>query len=113
MDWDDEVCLCFHVSKRKIANWIRIERPQRAPQIADCGGAGTGCGWCRPMLETLFRQAALDRESQHSTPEHLPDQIIPEELSATDYATQRQSYLARKKTADNSKISPGSTGQDS
>ena len=27
MDLDDELCLCFHVTKRKVVNFIRLEKP--------------------------------------------------------------------------------------
>ncbi|MEM1304667.1 MAG: (2Fe-2S)-binding protein [Planctomycetota bacterium] len=54
---DDELCLCFHVTRRKVENFIRVERPRAAAQLADCFGAGTGCGWCRPYLRRLFEAA--------------------------------------------------------
>ena len=41
---DDEVCLCFHITKRKIVNFIRVEKPKVVSQVAECGGAGTGYG---------------------------------------------------------------------
>ena len=56
MDRDQEVCLCFHVSLRKLQAYLRNERPRLASQLSNCHGAGTGCGWCRPYLERLFRQ---------------------------------------------------------
>ncbi len=56
MELDDELCLCFHVTKRKVINYIRVEKPQRPGQLADCFGAGTGCGWCRSYLRLLFEQ---------------------------------------------------------
>jgi NAD(P)H-nitrite reductase large subunit len=62
MNPDDELCLCFHVSRRKVEQYIRIHRPTHASQLADCYGAGTGCGWCRPFLRRLLEQ---------STPEEL------------------------------------------
>ena len=58
MQPDDELCLCFHVSKRKVINYIRIEKPRRASQLSDCYGAGTGCGWCRPFLKRLFEEGS-------------------------------------------------------
>ncbi|MES1213858.1 MAG: (2Fe-2S)-binding protein [Singulisphaera sp.] len=58
MDLDDEVCLCFHVTKRKLQNFLRIEKPRRAGQMSECFGAGTGCGWCRSYLERMFQAAA-------------------------------------------------------
>lgn len=57
MEPDDEMCLCFHVTKRKLLNFIRVEQVRRAGQLSECFGAGTGCGWCRPYLEQLFASA--------------------------------------------------------
>ena len=54
MELDDELCLCFHVSKRKVINFLRVEKPRRESQLSECHGAGTGCGWCRPFLKRLF-----------------------------------------------------------
>ena len=58
MELDDEVCLCFHVSKRKLLSYMRINktRMRRASQLSECGGAGTGCGWCVGYLKRLFAQ---------------------------------------------------------
>jgi NAD(P)H-nitrite reductase large subunit len=56
MDLDARVCYCFHVTRRKLLNFIRVERPRVASQLSQCGGAGTGCGWCVPYLKQLFEQ---------------------------------------------------------
>ena len=81
MELDDELCLCFHVTNRKVINYLRVERPQRESQLADCHGAGTGCGWCRPFLKKLF---LASQESSPAT-EELP--------SAEEYARGRTSYV--------------------
>jgi NAD(P)H-nitrite reductase large subunit len=81
MQPDDELCLCFHVTKRKVTNYLRIERPQRVGQLADCHGAGTGCGWCRPFLQELFDAA------------QTPDQPAPELPSPEEYAHERSGYV--------------------
>ncbi|MFO0850848.1 MAG: (2Fe-2S)-binding protein [Gemmataceae bacterium] len=62
MDLDDPVCLCFRVSRRKLQNFVRLHRPVVPSQLSQCGGAGTGCGWCVPFLKQIFRQetAGLD-----------------------------------------------------
>jgi NAD(P)H-nitrite reductase large subunit len=57
MDDDDELCLCFHVSKRKVIQYIRVNKPTVASQLSECYGAGTGCGWCRPFLKRLMEEA--------------------------------------------------------
>ena len=53
MEQDDEVCLCFHVSLRKIRGYMEREQPPVASLISECLGAGTGCGWCVPFLKYL------------------------------------------------------------
>lgn len=81
MELDDELCLCFHVSKRKVVSFLRVERPQRVGQLAECFGAGTGCGWCRPFLERLFEQAATGGTVTGALP------------SPAEYAAMRARYL--------------------
>lgn len=78
---DREICLCFHVTRRKVVNFLRIEKPKRPGQLSECFGAGTGCGWCRPFLQELFAEAV----SQGETKAEIPS---PEE-----YAQQRSRYV--------------------
>lgn len=74
MNLDDKVCYCFHVSRRKLVNWVRQHEPKVPSQLSECGGAGTGCGWCIPFLKQIFRQAEI-------------------EVSAEEYANQRAEYV--------------------
>jgi bacterioferritin-associated ferredoxin len=53
MQPDDTVCFCFNVSLRKIETFCTVERPRYASQISECLSAGTGCGWCVPMLTRI------------------------------------------------------------
>ncbi len=78
MDQDAKVCYCFHVTKRKLLSFIRVERPRVASQLAQCGGAGTGCGWCVPFLRQLFEQG---RSAELET------------LSPAEYARRRAEYI--------------------
>ena len=79
MDPDDHVCLCFHVSLRKIANFIAREEPTVASQISECLGAGTGCQWCVPFLKKLH---AL----------HANGQAMDLPVSPEEYARRRSRY---------------------
>ena len=83
MQLDDELCLCFHVTKRKVVNYLRVERPKSAAQLADCYGAGTGCGWCRTALSKLFEAAQQGEAARAELP------------TAADYARQRSDYVHR------------------
>jgi NAD(P)H-nitrite reductase large subunit len=83
MDLDDELCLCFHVTQRKVVNFIRVNRPKRVGQLSDCFGAGTGCGWCRPFLKRLFE--AENRAQEAPLVETSPE----------DYARARGRYVRK------------------
>ena len=72
MDPDHKVCYCFHVTKRKLVNFIRRERPRVPSQLSECGGAGTGCGWCIPFLKQIYQQECgglASEEIETLTPE--------------------------------------------
>ena len=83
MELDEELCLCFHITRRKVANYIRIENPKVASQLSECGGAGTGCGWCRPFLE---RMLACSQNKELGAAE-LPN--------AAHYASDRSAYVKK------------------
>ena len=36
MQVDDDLCLCFHVSWRKVLNYIRIHRVKVPSQLSEC-----------------------------------------------------------------------------
>lgn len=81
MNDDDEVCLCFHIRKRKIVNFIRLEQPKRASLVSECGGAGTGCGWCIPFLKR-YHAELMGGEAEEA-----------EDIDAAEYARRRASYV--------------------
>jgi bacterioferritin-associated ferredoxin len=83
MDLDDELCLCFHVTKRKVINFIRVEKPVRPAQLSECFGAGTGCGWCRAYLRKLFEQERGRAREGDAEP------------TAEEYARGRTHYVRR------------------
>jgi len=82
MQSDDDLCLCFHVTKRKVENFLRLEKPKRVGQLSECFGAGTGCGWCRPFLQ------------QTAQKEDFSDATLP---TAEQYAQDRADYVREKK----------------
>src|SRR5438876_6119139 len=81
MELDDKVCYCFHVTRRKLVNFARRQRPRVASQLSQCGGAGTGCGWCIPFLKQIFEQSRAGGtiELDHLTPD--------------EYARRRAGYI--------------------
>ena len=76
---DDDVCLCFHVSLRKVRSFLKREAPPVASLISECLGAGTGCQWCVPILRSLHAQ-------------HRAGQTPELRVSAESYASGRTTY---------------------
>ena len=81
MDLDAKVCYCFHLTRRKLVNYARLYRPKVASQMSQCGGAGTGCGWCIPFLKQIFQQSTGGGTTDL-------EQLTPEE-----YERQRAEYV--------------------
>jgi bacterioferritin-associated ferredoxin len=104
---DDTVCFCFHVSRRKIESFCRIEKPLYPSQISECLSAGTGCGWCRPMLAKIHSQIC----DKHTPPWRQDDQPAPQqtgavpearnqppnEIDSDQWASGRRKYIAEGK----------------
>ena len=81
MDLDDVVCLCFHVTRRKLVNFVRINLPKVPSQLSECGSAGTGCGWCIPFLKQIHKQGTVGEPTDLET------------LTAEEYAKRRAAYV--------------------
>ena len=94
MNLDDKICYCFHISRRKLVNFCRIDKPRVPSQLSECGGAGTGCGWCIPFLKQIFRQAVEGGATQEL-----------EELTPAEYERRRAEYVRSGK----GKPPPGAT----
>lgn len=92
MEMDDHLCLCFHVSKRKVVNFIRIEKPRRVAQLSECHGAGTGCGWCRPFLKSLFEQMS-DKVTPEPRSNTVQTQSEVNLITPEQYAALRAKYV--------------------
>src|SRR6185369_98698 len=97
---DDTVCFCFHVSLRKIETFCRVEKPQAASQISDCLSAGTGCGWCVPMLKKIHYRICGEnipwwrKQDANETPD--PPRA-DDSLDAAAYKAGRKNYIKEGK----------------
>ncbi len=83
MQLDDKICYCFDVSLRKLVNFARRERPSCASRMSECLGAGTGCGWCIPILKKIH-ESAVDSASESAD--------VEIDMTPAQYARQRDDY---------------------
>ena len=65
-------------------NYARIHQPTVPSQLSECGGAGTGCGWCVPFLKKHFDAHRSEAQADIG-------------MSADEYAAERQQYLEQRR----------------
>ncbi len=90
---DDELCLCFHVSWRKVINYIRIHQIRMPSQLAECQSAGTGCGWCRAAMRRLVDRMRDSAPNADELEAWLRD-VYP---NCNEYADGRRQHIAEGK----------------
>lgn len=93
---DDELCLCFHVSWRKVINFIRVHRIKTPSRVNECGGAGTGCGWCRKQI---IRMTELVNQSPPD-PAELEQWLQDHSPGKQTYVSGRDNYRATKDSTE-------------
>jgi bacterioferritin-associated ferredoxin len=96
---DDEICYCYHVSLRKLVNFARRKRLARPSQMSECLGAGTGCGWCIPILQRIHEAArraeeeGLPQADESGAEPAPPESALPDlPVSPEEYARMRDDY---------------------
>jgi NAD(P)H-nitrite reductase large subunit len=99
LDPDDTICFCFHVPLRKIESFCNREHPKAASQISECLSAGTGCGWCVPMLQKIHTRLCGQYKPWWQQPQpdadyHSPSRDAQDtQIDPDTYAQGRQQYL--------------------
>jgi bacterioferritin-associated ferredoxin len=85
---DDELCLCFHVSYRKVIRYIERYSVKVPSLVSECLGAGTGCGWCRKQIARLVE----DIETTPTGSQDLDDWLAARSPSANDHRQGREKH---------------------
>jgi bacterioferritin-associated ferredoxin len=101
MNLDHQLCYCYHISKRKIINFVKQTRPKRASQISDCYEAGSGCGWCIPFLIKIHRQVVGGEavEEDNLSPEEYASLRLKYHQDMKEGACQKNTYDATSSRA--------------
>lgn len=111
MDPDGTLCFCFHITRRKIVNFVKQTRPTKASRISECFGAGSGCGWCIPFLVRIHREVVGGEPSSGKTlpagrdPSATEEPLAGEEMDSVEYEARRKRYLEGVKDGTRSRHS--------
>jgi bacterioferritin-associated ferredoxin len=113
MDPDDQVCLCFRVSLRKIRAYLEREDPPVASLISECLGAGTGCGWCIPFLKHLHEQHArgIEPDLKISPQRYAEARIDYHDTGQRDPEVVREAEKDKGFTTEGTETTEKDTGQ--
>lgn len=92
MQADDHLCLCFHVTWRKVINYTRVHQVRVPSQLAECQGAGTGCGWCRRAMRRIVDRA----DSLPDDPDEVERWLAEDFPASAEYAQGRKKHIQDK-----------------
>jgi nitrite reductase (NAD(P)H) len=61
-DLDDttQICSCYNVTKGDVANAVKDGSCKSIGDVKSCTKAGTGCGGCMPLVQSIFNKAMKD-----------------------------------------------------
>jgi nitrite reductase (NAD(P)H) len=74
LDDDTQVCSCHNVTKGDIVENVKTGTCKTIGQIKSCTKAGTGCGGCMPLVQSIFNKTMLEmgQEVSNHLCSHIP-----------------------------------------
>lgn len=60
LDDDTQICSCHNVTKGDVANKVKDGTCKAIGEVKSCTKAGTGCGGCMPLVQSIFNKAMKD-----------------------------------------------------
>lgn len=59
-DDNTQICSCHNVSKGDVAESIKSGTCKTLGEVKSCTKAGSGCGGCMPLVQSIFTKTMLD-----------------------------------------------------
>ncbi|GFF30107.1 nitrite reductase [NAD(P)H] [Aspergillus udagawae] len=74
LDDDAQICSCHNVTKGDIVENVKSGTCKSIGEIKSCTKAGSGCGGCMPLVQSIFNKAMLDmgQEVSNHLCMHIP-----------------------------------------
>lgn len=60
LDDDTQICSCHNVTKGDVASKVKDGSCKSIGEVKSCTKAGTGCGGCMPLVQSIFNKAMKD-----------------------------------------------------
>ncbi|KFY01031.1 hypothetical protein O988_02955 [Pseudogymnoascus sp. VKM F-3808] len=74
LDDDTQVCSCHNVTKRDVVEKVKEGSCKTIADVKSCTKAGTGCGGCMPLIQSIFNKTMKDmgQEVSNHLCSHFP-----------------------------------------
>lgn len=59
-DDSTQICACHNVTKGDVVENIKSGTCKSIGEVKSCTKAGTGCGGCMPLVQSIFNKTMLD-----------------------------------------------------
>lgn len=104
---DTQICSCHNVTKRDITKAVMDGTCKSIGNVKACTKAGTGCGGCMPLVQTIFNKtmASMGQEVKNHLCPHF--EYSRADLFNIIYVKQLQSFEEIMKTAGKDRNSLG------
>ncbi|KAL5361762.1 hypothetical protein BJX96DRAFT_152766 [Aspergillus floccosus] len=74
LDDDTQICSCHNVTKGDVVENVKSGKCKSIGEVKSCTKAGTGCGGCMPLVQSIFNKTMLDmgQEVSNNLCIHIP-----------------------------------------
>ncbi|KAK1146447.1 hypothetical protein N8T08_002873 [Aspergillus melleus] len=74
LDDDAQICSCHNVTKGDVVSNVKNGTCKSIGEVKSCTKAGTGCGGCMPLVQSIFNKTMLDmgQEISNNLCIHIP-----------------------------------------
>ena len=71
-DDDTQICSCHNVTKGDLVSNVKGGTCKSIGEVKSCTKAGTGCGGCMPLVQSIFNKTMLDMGQEVSNNRKIP-----------------------------------------
>ena len=71
-DDDTQICSCHNVTKGDLVSNVKGGACKSIGEVKTCTKAGTGCGGCMPLVQSIFNKTMLDMGQEVSNHCKIP-----------------------------------------
>lgn len=111
-DDDAQICSCHNVTKADIVEGVKSGTCKTIADVKSCTKAGTGCGGCMPLIQTIYSKTMADmgqEVSNHCTSNNITTTSTTCWHRMTNTTNQKYALTSRTRAQISTTSSPSSS----